>query len=308
MNQGPGIRCQASEGKVQYNFFPVAVILIFILLMWGVLLFLIPSAYADVSTAKQPVPYLNEHARGWFWYELTPPKVKKKKAAKKKKEEVFVFPPRTMVEEKREIKAWKARAVMNPTEKNLVAYIRLQNWVMQQANIFSVNWKKVIWTHPELDFSQSHPVNSNAIFIKQDAEDLYDRQRIRKLGKDYGLFFIFKSSCPYCEKLAPMLKYFSRDYDMSIIPISYDGAVLSDFPNPRPDHGVTAQLGVRSLPALFLVNPKKRIVIPLAYELISETQLVHRIIIMTRRTSKHPAIRPGEFSTRSISYSHGGTR
>ncbi len=131
---------------------------------------------------------------------------------------------------------------------------------------------------------------------------------IRKLGKDYGLFFIFESFCPYCQKEAPMLKYFSRDYDMSIIPISHDGPGLPDFPNPRPDHGVTEQLGVRTFPALFLVNPKKRIVIPLAYGLISETQLVHRIITMTRRPPKHSSFRSGIFPTRSISYSHGGTR
>jgi len=256
--------------------------------------------YADTRSPQQGIPYLSEHARGWFWYQRIIPK----KKAKKKTEEVFSFPPKTMADEKRQIKVLKQRAIMKPTEKNLVAYIRLQNWVTAQASTFAINWKKVIWQHPELDFSIRHPVNSQALFIKQDETDLYNHRRIAQIGKQYGLFFIFRSTGAYSRKEAPMLKYFSSRYGLTVIPISQDGRGLPDYPDPRPDTGISAQLGTRNVPALFLVNPEKRTVIPLAYGLISENELVRRIITLTKRPSPP---RPGyQESRRNIAYSHGG--
>jgi len=106
---------------------------------------------------------------------------------------------------------------------------------------------------------------------------------MNSLGKEYGLFFVFASYCPYCHEEAPMLKAFSMHYGISVIGISKDGHGLPDFPKPRPDTGISAQLHVHTIPALFLVNPRQRIVIPLAYGLISERELIRRIITLTRR-------------------------
>jgi len=266
--------------KVQYELFIITIIAAGAILASTLPGVMIPSAHADVPAAAHGASYLFDHSRGWFWYERIPEK-KKVEKKKKKKEETFTFPPISLADERIQLKVLKERAVWNPTEKNITAYIRLQNWVMDQASTFAVNWKKVIWTHPDLDFSLAHPTNAQGIFIEHDQTDLLNHQRIAALGKSYGLFFIFESFCPYCQREAPMLKQFSRRYGISIIAISKDGVGLPDFPNPKPDTGISAQLHAQAVPALFLVNPKRRIIIPLAYGLISEEELVRRIITMT---------------------------
>ncbi len=242
-------------------------------------------AHANIS-AGTSTPYLTEHARGWFWYERTPIPQKKKKAEKKKTEEVFSFPPKTMVDARKQIDALKTRAIMQPTEKNLVAYIRLQNWVSDKSEQFANVWQKVIWQHPELNYAIAHPTNAQALEIQADEKDVYNHRRIAQLGKHYGLFFVFESTCPYCHREAPMLKTFSQSYGISIIPISRDGIGLPDYPNPRPDTGISGLLHVHAVPALFLVNPKQRQVIPLAYGLISESELIRRIIALTSRSAR----------------------
>jgi len=248
------------------------------------------QAAADVFEPQAQPSYLFDHSRGWFWYERHPEPVKKGKKAEKKKEDAFSFPPTNMADLKKQIKVLKERAIMHPTEKNLVAYIRVQNYLMDVSQTFAERWQQVIWTHPELDFSIAHPVNAQAIQIKQDEDSMYEHARIAHLAKDYGLFFIFASYCPYCHKEASMLKSFSQRYGISVIPISKDGKGLPEYPIPRPDTGIAAQLHVHSIPSLFLVNPKKRVVIPLAYGLISEPELIRRIISMTSDPRAAPRI------------------
>jgi len=77
--------------------------------------------------------------------------------------------------------------------------------------------------------------------------------------------------------------------------LSKDGPGLPDYPQPRPDTGISAQLGVQSVPALFLVNPKRRDIIPIAYGLVSEQALIRRIVTLTTRINPVPdAGNPGD--------------
>lgn len=223
--------------------------------------------------------FFEDKARGWFWYEQQPEPAADQKAEKPLSS--YPFPPPSLEEAQRQLKDLKERAVMKPTEPNMVAYIRLQNWVNDKSEEFSDAWKTVLWSHPELDYSLGHPVNAQAILVKKEEVATADRIRLADVGRTYGLFFIFRSDCPYCHKEAPMLKRFAASYGISVIPISQDGLGLPDYPDPRPDSGISAQFGVPTVPALFLVNPAQRHVIPVAYGLVSERELVHRIVTLT---------------------------
>jgi len=238
-----------------------------------------PGAGAD------SVSFFSDRERGWFWYEQLPPPEEKRK---KEHKLAHPFPPETLEDARRQLTELKEEAVMHPTEANLAAYIRLQNWVNDKSEQFSHAWKKVIWRHPELDYSIEHSTDARAILVRKDTEVANHRSRMAAIGRTYGLFFIFRSTCPYCHREAPMLKRFARRYGISVIPISQDGPGLPDYPHPRPDTGISAQLGIQTVPALLLVNPKRRDIIPIAYGLVSEQELIQRITTLTAHINPSP--------------------
>lgn len=75
-------------------------------------------------------------------------------------------------------------------------------------------------------------------------------------AKEQGFFFFYSSSCPHCQRFAPILKQFSERYGFSVVAISVDGGFLPDFPDAVMNAGQTTTFQVTTYPSLFLVNPK----------------------------------------------------
>lgn len=86
--------------------------------------------------------------------------------------------------------------------------------------------------------------------------------------EQYGLAFIFSSSCPYCVKFAPTAEAFAAQYELPMYAFSVDGKPLHTFTTPliatqdilldffkAPENVI--------YPALFLVNLNNRKHIPL---------------------------------------------
>jgi conjugal transfer pilus assembly protein TraF len=99
----------------------------------------------------------------------------------------------------------RALAIIKPTPENLKRYIVAQEALMERASVFSDVWRRVIWANPELNYQLRNPSNNAAIQVR-------DTQRARKasetlagLAGEWGLFFFFRSDCPYCHRLAPTL-------------------------------------------------------------------------------------------------------
>ncbi len=72
------------------------------------------------------------------------------------------------------------------------------------------------------------------ISIKKKQEE---NNAIRQLAQHSGLFFFYRSTCPYCQRFAPIVRDFSERYGITVIPISTDGYALPSFPNSRVDTG-----------------------------------------------------------------------
>jgi len=252
------------------------------ILLWSIM-------YATPLLASTPGDFLSGDQKGWFWYEKPPVTIKPKKPKREQNEAFLSFPPKTMEEARKSIKILKERAVMNPTEQNIAAYIRIQNWLMTRADLFASVWQDTLRHHPELDYSIAHPTNAQALIVQKELNRKQHAASIKKLGEDWGLFFIFRSDCPYCHKEAPMLKQFSAQYGMSIIPISQDGKGIPPyFPYPEIDK-VSKRFGVQTVPALFLVHPQSHSVIPISFGLISEDALINRIITTTEKLQSRRA-------------------
>ena len=177
------------------------------------------------------------------------------------------------------------QAILNPTLENVGNYIQLQNQISTQANRFAQVWKTVLLKNPTMDFSMQHPTNSIGKQVYLDQNHEQEERALHNLSIHSGLFFFYRSTCPYCQRFAPIIKDFSQRYGITVIPVTTDGVSLPDFPNSRGDQGQAAQLGVTVEPALFTVDPRQKRIVPVGYGLMSEDELRQRLLAIAQQDS-----------------------
>lgn len=182
---------------------------------------------------------------------------------------------------RKDIEGKKALAIMQPTQENLKAYITAQEALMDKASTFSDTWRRVIWQNPDLNYEMKRPVNNAAIAMYNTSRKEAETRTLESIKKEWGIFFFFRSDCPYCHRLAPTLKFIQEQHGITIFPISGDGGSLKEFSRVQKDNGLADRLGVKQVPTLVLGNVKDRRMIPLSSGLISAQDIIERIYILT---------------------------
>lgn len=167
-------------------------------------------------------------------------------------------------------------AIISPTEENLKAYIEFQEQQMQRASVFADQWRRTLWANPELKY-EGRPVNATGIASFDATQSSQVRVSLNQLAATHGLYFFFRSDCPYCHAMAPTLRQLEQTHGIRVIAISLDGGALPQYPNAITDKGQAAALGVRSVPSFYLVSPKARQVHPLGTGVLSLSTLEERI-------------------------------
>ena len=239
------------------------------------------------TTAESIGTYWLRNREGWFWYRDPPASVKPPKAAP---------PPPSRPQELVEFEAMQQRldelkrvAVMNPTDTNLVAYMRYQRFVMNKSEVFAERWQRLVWTVPELDYGLTgRPTNAMAIGAFDEQQQVRQGQVVRNLASTHGLLFIFRSDCPYCHRFAPILKRFEQEFGMTVFPVSLDGRGLPEYPNPQLDNGIASRLNASMVPALYLTAPSKRQIRPVGFGVMALTELLERIAALAQDPREAP--------------------
>jgi conjugal transfer pilus assembly protein TraF len=183
---------------------------------------------------------------------------------------------------RKSLEAKRALALMQPTPENLKAYITAQEALMDRASVFSDVWRRVIWANPEINYQLRNPVNNAAIQVRDSERTQKERSSLKEIAKEWGIFFVFRTDCPYCHRMAPALKLLSDTYGITIFPVSLDGGALPDFPKPAMDNGMAKVLDVKQVPYVALGNIKDRRLIPLGSGVLSVQDMVERIYILTQ--------------------------
>ncbi|MHB8697659.1 MAG: conjugal transfer protein TraF [Sulfuricaulis sp.] len=226
-----------------------------------------------------PEKYWQEHREGWFWYkdpaEKTEP-IEKPKDIVQRLEMI-----QTTKELRKEVDKIRDRAVMQPSEENIRNYLYAQKFIMDKSTVFADVWRETVWKTPEVDYSLKRPVNATGIYVYNDERKASQSNYIQELANNgAGLFFIFSSTCPYCKQMAPTLKRFEQMYGMRVLPITMDGGTFKEFPDAKPDNGISKSLGVDTVPAVFLASPNDRKIAPIGYGVISISEIVERINVI----------------------------
>ena len=252
---------------------------------------------ADDIPAVDPMPvsdapdvamtYWRQHREGWFWYrDPAPRKPRPRATAPKKPKDLSDFEAL-----QQRLEDLKRVAVMNPTDTNLLAYMRFQRMVMDKSQVFADRWQRLVWSAPDLDYGLSgRPTNAMAINVFDDQQRDRDAQTVRGLVATHGLIFVFRSDCPFCHRFAPIIKRFEQDYGITVLAISLDGGTLPDYPDARPDNGMAARLNATAVPALYLTAPARREIRPVGFGLMSMSDLLERVAALSRdRTDANPS-------------------
>ena len=148
------------------------------------------------TDAESNATYWLRKREGWFWYRDPPqilPPPKESPASPIRPPELVGFEAM-----QKRLDDLKRVAVMNPSDANLLAYMRYQRFVMNKSELFAQNWQRLVWTVPDLDYGLTgRPTNSMAVAAFDEQQRERQAQTVRNLAATQGLLFIFRSDCPY---------------------------------------------------------------------------------------------------------------
>lgn len=183
----------------------------------------------------------------------------------------------------RQLDELKARAILEPTEANVIAYVRFQREQLDRASTFSDTWQRALWQNPDLDYTLQRPVSTVGKRLWLDNRKADRDAVLTSLGQRYGLFYFYAQSCGACEVFAPILRSVTDSHRMSVMAVSMDGGPSRDFPNYVVDSGQRSRMGVpgNETPAIVLFDTRTRRTIPVGYGVLSADEIMDRIFMLT---------------------------
>lgn len=223
--------------------------------------------------------------RGFNWYpdpreEIKPPE--KKKPEEKPK---TIYEMTTLDEIKKELERLKGAAVVNPTEKNVLAFLKAQNFVMDKSSMFADVSRRVVWANPEVNYSARSPTVNFARDKEKSRTETKRSENLRALSETHGILFFARSDCDFCHDQAPVLKAFSKSSGMPVLTVTLDGKPIPMFPDAKPDNGISMLAsngnGIQIVPAIFLIDRKTQQMIPLGTGVVAGEELAERIRVLT---------------------------
>jgi conjugal transfer pilus assembly protein TraF len=177
----------------------------------------------------------------------------------------------------------KARAILDPSQDNVLAYVRFQREQLDRASTFSDVWQRALWQNPDLDYTLQRPVSTVGKRAWLDNRKADRDAALANLGQRYGLFYFFAQSCGACNLFSPILKSVADSHHMTVMAVSMDGGPSRDFPRYVVDSGQRARMGLsgKATPALILFDTVTRRTIPVGYGILGADEIMDRIFILT---------------------------
>ena len=177
------------------------------------------------------------------------------------------------------LERYRDSAIDDPSPRNVALYLYLQRLAIDKAERFADATQRAVWADPLLDETTRRPLATFAAnLVNREAGEALERA-LTETAKVAGLWFLYRSDCPYCEAQAPLLAMLAERYGLPVQAIALDARPLPGgfFPEFTRDRGQASTLGVVSTPALFLARPPDGVV-PIAQGVLSLAELKARIV------------------------------
>lgn len=243
-------------------------------LLLSLLLAVLPL-HAQEDAKKDGYHY--DPAIGWYWYNAP---------VKKDEEEPpptqSSTPPESPTQRMQRLQAFRDNlmneAMLHPSTENIRRYKIVQDWMVNQASLFASRWEQVLLANPELDYSLTHPIYNGTANIQYTQQRQKQQAAIRYVNQRYGVFFFYRGSEPLDNRLGGVVKEFSEQYGLTVIPVTVDGRTSPDLPDTRRDAGQAQKMKIAHFPSIYLVEPRTKKYQPLAYGFITQDDLARRML------------------------------
>lgn len=256
--------------------------------MIKVLSLFIVLVFSCQASAKITTFY-DRKSEGWHWYKDRIIKKELKKNPKKTKQETMTQKEsinKEMEDYKKELDYRMNKAILYPTPQNVKNFMMMNMDMLNRSNRFKEVFEYVLYNSAKLDPTVKNPTSQVALPVYYQQEKIKLENTLKKLSKTYGLFFFYSGNCPYCHKMAPIVKNFAAQYSWEVKAISMDGGKLAEFPNAVPDNGAARILNIQNLPALMAVDPVTEKVIPLSFGIASQDIIERRAYVLANFKEK----------------------
>lgn len=222
--------------------------------------------------------------RGFNWYPdpVMPAAEPEKKPGEKPK---TIYGMSSLEEIKKELDRIKSLAVINPTEANVLEFLRAQNWVMDKSSVFADVSRRVVWANPEVNYAARSPTLTFARSLAKERADAQRRENALRLAQTHAILFFARSDCDFCHDQASILRAFSKETGMQVLAVTMDGGAIPMFPDAKPDNGISLLAsggnGIATVPMLFLIGRESQQTLPLGSGVVAGEELAERIRVLT---------------------------
>lgn len=224
--------------------------------------------------------------QGWSWYSI--PAVDYTEDAPTQAN--TATPPTTYSEKMERFQAhYKEalnKAVLTQDVEDVADAARLHKWMMEQSQNYGTAMKQVLLKYPELSNEIKFPTAQLARQVAYQEKKATRKQAIEQLSKTHGLFYFYQGGSPYDQTMAQSVQDLADEYGIALIGFAVDGQPLPQIKNNKPHSKQMQNLGVKALPALFLVNPKTKQSMPLAYGFIAQDDVKDRFVDLATNYGK----------------------
>lgn len=185
-----------------------------------------------------------------------------------------------------EVDELKYRAVLDPTEANVRAYVEIQKQLIDQAGYFTDQWQRVIFSSPDLSVTDDFPMSAAGIGVYQDQMKAVRDETFREVATTSGIIFIFEddSLCGLCRAQGQVLAQMQDWYDVSVLAVSRDGGTNASFPDAVMDAGQLEAFGLADYPTptMALVTPETGEIAVMGTGLLTADEVLDRTFVLTQ--------------------------
>jgi conjugal transfer pilus assembly protein TraF len=224
--------------------------------------YLITPLFLGLSAAAfgQEVRIDDSYGDAFLHYQ---PYVVKGKTAKPPETRVLVPAPQPKKEDKKVDVKWlqenykllEERAIDDPTDENVAAYLYVRRIAMDKSQRFSEKVSEVTNTDPLLNENNRIPYASAGAQSIRSANRLAQEQATRELATVGGLVVFVDGSCRFCAMQMPIVTALRSQYGMEALVVSLDGKRPRGYSGPLVrDNGLYRKLDLKLTPSVVYVH------------------------------------------------------
>jgi conjugal transfer pilus assembly protein TraF len=152
-------------------------------------------------------------------------------------------------------KLLEERAIDDPTDENVAAYLYVRRIAMDKSQRFSEKVSEVTNTDPLLNENNRIPYASAGAQSIRSANRLAQEQATRELATAGGLVVFVDGSCRFCAMQMPIVSALRAQYGMEALVVSLDGKRPRGYSGPLVrDNGLYRKLDLKLTPSVVYVH------------------------------------------------------